>query len=104
MNPIANGPFFALFQDVIAPEMQGRVFTVIGSLSVLAVPVGLGIAGPVSDWLGVQVWFVISGLTCLLASVVMFATPDVMNLEAHGQAIRASREQGATPAATEHAE
>jgi DHA3 family macrolide efflux protein-like MFS transporter len=52
MNPICNGPLFALLQDVVAPEIQGRVFTVIGSLSSLAVPVGLAIAGPVADWLG----------------------------------------------------
>jgi DHA3 family macrolide efflux protein-like MFS transporter len=90
-NPIVNGPFFALFQDVVAPELQGRVFTVLSSLTALAAPLGLAVAGPVADWLGVQVWFVIGGLVCILASVVMLSTPAVMNLESHGHAVQAAR-------------
>jgi len=27
MNPITNGPVHAVLQAVVAPEMQGRVFT-----------------------------------------------------------------------------
>jgi len=53
MNPITNGPFFAIMQDIVAPEMQGRVFTVIGSISGAAAPLGMLIAGPVADALGV---------------------------------------------------
>jgi hypothetical protein len=40
-NPNVNGPFGALFQDVVAPELQGRVFTVLGSMTALAVPLGM---------------------------------------------------------------
>jgi len=92
MNPMVNGPLMALLQAVVAPELQGRVFTVLGSLAGLAAPLGLAIAGPVSDWLGVQVWFVIGGATCVVASVIMFFTPAVMNLEAHGHAVQAARD------------
>jgi DHA3 family macrolide efflux protein-like MFS transporter len=95
MNPICNGPLSALLQDVVAPEIQGRVFTVIGSLSGLAAPVGLAIAGPVADWLGVQAWFVIGGLLCIILGGAMFLTPMVMDLEAHGHALRAAH-RGAT--------
>jgi DHA3 family macrolide efflux protein-like MFS transporter len=84
MNPICNGPLFALLQDVVAPDIQGRVFTVIGSLSGLAAPVGLAIAGPVADWLGVQAWFMIGGLLCVILGTAMFFTPVIMDLEAHG--------------------
>jgi len=38
MNPITNGPTFAVIQSVVAPEMQGRVFTVIGSLTAAMSP------------------------------------------------------------------
>jgi DHA3 family macrolide efflux protein-like MFS transporter len=94
MNPIVNGPFGALFQDVVAPELQGRVFTVLGSMTALAAPLGLAIGGPVSDWLGVQVWFVIGGLICVVASVAMLLTPTVMNLESHGHAVQTARDAG----------
>jgi DHA3 family macrolide efflux protein-like MFS transporter len=92
MNPIVNGPFGALFQDVVSPELQGRVFTVLSSMTGLASPLGLAIGGPIADWLGVQVWFVIGGLLCVVASVVMLMSPEVMNLELHGHAVQAARD------------
>jgi DHA3 family macrolide efflux protein-like MFS transporter len=91
-NPIVNGPFGALFQDVVAPELQGRVFTVLGSMTAIAAPLGLAIGGPIADWLGVQVWFIIGGTVCVLASIVMFLTPAVMNLESHGHAVQAAHD------------
>jgi DHA3 family macrolide efflux protein-like MFS transporter len=84
MNPIVNGPFFAIFQDVVAPEIQGRVFTVIGSITALASPLGMAIAGPVADWLGVQVWFILGGIACVLMGIGMFFVPAVMQIEDHG--------------------
>jgi DHA3 family macrolide efflux protein-like MFS transporter len=98
LNVICNGPFTALFQDVVAPEMQARMFTVIGSLTGLAAPVGLAIAGPVADWLGVQAWFIIGGTLCIVWGVVMFLTPAVMNIEAHGRAAREAAERPVVPA------
>ncbi len=81
MNPICNGPFMAIFQDAVAPEMQGRVFTMISSLTGLASPLGLVIAGPIADWLGVQAWFILGGVLAVLLGVLMFLTPAVMNIE-----------------------
>jgi DHA3 family macrolide efflux protein-like MFS transporter len=92
MNPLVNGPFGALIQDVVAPELQGRVFTVLTSMAALAAPLGLAIAGPISDWLGVQVWFIIGGLVCVVGSIVMLLTPAVMHLESHGHAVQAARD------------
>jgi DHA3 family macrolide efflux protein-like MFS transporter len=92
MNPMVNGPFGALFQAVVAPDLQGRVFTVVGSMAGLATPLGLAIAGPLSDWLGVQVWFVAGGLICIVTSVVMLLTPAVMHIESQGHAAQAARD------------
>jgi len=84
MNPICNGPFFAILQDVVEPEMQGRVFTVVTSLSGAAAPIGMAIAGPVADRFGVQAWFVAGGLLCATMGLGLFFVPAVMNLE-HGR-------------------
>jgi DHA3 family macrolide efflux protein-like MFS transporter len=80
-NPIVNGPFFAIIQSTVAPEMQGRVFTVIGSMSAAASPLGLAIAGPVADALGIQAWFIMGGVTCLILAAVAAATPAIVHLE-----------------------
>jgi DHA3 family macrolide efflux protein-like MFS transporter len=82
-NPIINGPFFAILQSVVAPDVQGRVFTAIDSLAGLAAPIGMAISGPLADALGVQVWFLIGGIVSLIMAVGLRAIPSVMNLEYH---------------------
>ena len=81
MNPITNGPTFAVIQSVVAPEMQGRVFTVIGSLTAAMSPLGMAIAGPVADAFGVQVWFVMGGVVCVLMGLIAFFIPAIVHLE-----------------------
>jgi DHA3 family macrolide efflux protein-like MFS transporter len=81
MLPIINGPIHAIVQAVIEPGIQGRVFTLMGSLSTAMAPLGLIIAGPVADAVGVQSWYVIGGIVSILMAVVGFSVPAVMNIE-----------------------
>jgi len=80
-NPITNGPLFALVQSRVAPEIQGRVFTVIHSLAAAMTPVGMLIAGPVAEWLGLQTWYIIGGAGCVLMSIIALSWPLTANLE-----------------------
>ena len=51
MNPIVNGPFMAVMQTAVAPDMQGRVFSLIQSASLAMMPLSLLIAGPIgTSW------------------------------------------------------
>jgi len=81
MNSICNASIFAVFQVVIAPEMQGRVFTLIGSLTSGMMPLSMVAAGPVADAFGVSVWYVTAGTFCMLVSTYAFFVPAVMHLE-----------------------
>lgn len=81
MNPITNGPLFALLQSTIKPEMQGRVFTLVGSLSAAASPLGLAISAPVADTLGVRFWFYIAGIACAAMGLLGFMLAPLRNLE-----------------------
>ncbi len=83
MNPIVNGPLMATVQAKVAPEMQGRVFTIMQALAGAMMPLSMAIAGPVADALGVQVWFLIGGLTCIAMGIGALFVPSIMNLEAH---------------------
>ncbi len=89
MSAMANGPLIAIFQEVVAPEKQGRTFTLLNSLSMAIVPVGLAIAGPVSDLIGVRTWYIVGGVMCMVMGVVAFLTPAIVNIE------RSSKELGA---------
>ncbi len=81
VNPIVNGPIMALLQELVAPDVQGRVFTTVQSIAGLMMPLGLAIAGPVADALGVQSWFIIGGVGCFLLGAGGFFIPDVVHLE-----------------------
>jgi len=81
MIPMVDGPIMAILQGTVAPEMQGRVFTIMGSFLWITSPLGLAIAGPVSDWLGLQVWFLAAGVLCGAAGLVGFLVPALANIE-----------------------
>jgi len=81
MNPIVNGPLFAVLQSVVEPEMQGRVFTLIMSVSMAMTPLGLLIAGPLADVLGPPAWFVVGGVATALMGIVGFFIPAIMHIE-----------------------
>jgi DHA3 family macrolide efflux protein-like MFS transporter len=81
MNPLVNGPLFAIVQSTVDPSMQGRVFTLLGSLSAAMSPLSLAVAGPLADKLGIPIWYIISGIACILMGVFSFAIKPVMHLE-----------------------
>ncbi|MCL5997378.1 MAG: MFS transporter [Chloroflexi bacterium] len=85
MNPITNGPLFATLQSRVAPEMQGRVMSLLSAASTAVSPLSLAIAGPVADALGVQLWYVLGGVVCALMGVAGFFIPALVNLEGPAQ-------------------
>jgi DHA3 family macrolide efflux protein-like MFS transporter len=80
-NSILNGSMFTLLQDQVPPEMQARVFTLVISGATAMVPIGLSIAGPLADQVGVRPWFVLAGLCLLATSAYGFLNKDLMSLE-----------------------
>jgi DHA3 family macrolide efflux protein-like MFS transporter len=80
-QPIANGALGAILQATVEPEYQGRVFTLLGSIAGAMTPIGLAIAGPLSDWLGIQTWFILGGVFCIVMGLLMRTIPAVVNVE-----------------------
>jgi DHA3 family macrolide efflux protein-like MFS transporter len=80
-NPITNGPLTAILQTAVAPEMQGRVFSLIGSLSAGASPIGLALAGPMADLFGIQIWFILGGMSLLFMGTVGLFIPPLVRIE-----------------------
>ena len=79
--PIVNGPIHAVLQAVVAPEIQGRVFTLVVSLATAMTPLGLIIAGPISDAFSVNTWYVIGGVTTITLGALGFFLPAVVKIE-----------------------
>jgi len=79
--PIANGSLGAIMQKSIAPDMQGRVFALVGSLSGAMAPIGLAIAGPVADLIGIQSWYLAAGSVTVGMALVGRLLPAVWDIE-----------------------
>ena len=82
--PFIDGPLMAIMQAGVAPDMQGRVFMLMASLVSLTSPIGLAIAGPVSDSIGLQAWYLTAALLCGLIGVAGFFIPVIVNIEQNG--------------------
>jgi DHA3 family macrolide efflux protein-like MFS transporter len=96
---MTDGPLMAVIQAEVAPEMQGRVFTLLISAVKVASPLSLVIAGPVADWLGVRVWYWIAGVGCLLLGGWAFSIRAVVNLENNNNGHAAVEAKAQTPVA-----
>jgi len=84
MNALVNGPLFAVLQATVAPEMQGRVFTLVGSMSSAAFPLSLAIAGPLADAVGVRPWYVVGGAVSAILGLGACFVPVIVNVENNG--------------------
>jgi MFS family permease len=80
-NPITNGPLMAVMQSTVPPEMLGRVNAMLHSLSSAMMPLGMAVAGPLSDAMGVRFWFVMGGVVCLGMGLAGLFMPAVVHLE-----------------------
>ncbi len=78
---MVDGPIMAILQTTVAPDMQGRVFSVIGSLVTVTSPLGLVIAGPATDLIGLKTWYLVAGVICILMGSLLFFVPDVTRIE-----------------------
>lgn len=81
MIAMTNGPIRAILQMAIAPEMQGRVFSLIGSLASAMTPIGLVLAGPLADRFGERPLFIAAGMITVLAGLAGFFIPALLNVE-----------------------
>jgi DHA3 family macrolide efflux protein-like MFS transporter len=81
MNSMANGPLGALTQAIIRKDMQGRVNGLVHSVATAMAPLGLMMAGPISDLIGIRSWYWIAGLVTLTMGIAGFFMPAVMNVE-----------------------
>lgn len=103
--PMINASFSSIMQVKIPPDIQGRVFAVLGQISMMLAPLALVIAGPLADkvfepavgrdgWeifaplvgseagAGMGLIMLICGVITVLVSIVAYGSPMVRHMEA----------------------
>jgi len=83
--PLANGPLMAIMQATIPADKQARVFALDMAISISVTPIGLLVAGPLADALGVQWWYIAAGVVVIVMGAVMAFIPAVMRIEEQRQ-------------------
>jgi DHA3 family macrolide efflux protein-like MFS transporter len=81
MNPIVNGPLFAVLQSRVPPDKQARVFSLVNSGALAMMPLGTLAAAPVANWLGVPAWFIAAGVVTVGMGVAGFFIPALTHFE-----------------------
>ena len=80
-SSLVNGSIHAILQATVAPHYQGRVFTLMASVAGAMTPLGLILAAPLADLLGVRFWYLLGGTATLLAAFAGTLVPAIMAVE-----------------------
>jgi DHA3 family macrolide efflux protein-like MFS transporter len=76
-----NVPLNAIPQSKYPPEKLGSVMGIIMTIFMIPQPIGLLLAGPVVDIIGVEVMFSFVGVTAIILAIVMRVLPKVWALD-----------------------
>lgn len=78
---IGNAPLSALLQMIIPNHLQGRAFSLMSMTMGLAAPIGLAIATPLGELIGIRWLFALIGVLGTLVSLAGFLSPSLLNLD-----------------------
>lgn len=80
-SSLTNGSLGPLLQTKVPPQVQGRVFTVLTSLSLGMMPVGLYLSAPIAKHFGIQATYLAAGVLGLTMVVFALTNRDVMTFD-----------------------
>jgi len=91
---VANGSIMAILQSRIAPEFQGRLFSLMGAVAGAMIPVSLLFAAPIAETLGVRFWYWFGGGFCMLVPMSAVFFPEIRLIESEEVETDARYDQG----------
>ncbi|MBL1229254.1 MFS transporter [Enterococcus sp. BWB1-3] len=80
-TPYFNTLLMTMIQQSYEPKYLGRVLGVLNSLMSITGPVGLIMAGPLADNIGVEKMFLIAGIGTLLCGILNYLIPAARNYD-----------------------
>ncbi|RZF57977.1 MFS transporter [Sphingobacterium corticibacterium] len=76
-----NAPLTALLQTTIPNQLQGRVLSLLNTIMALAAPIGLVLATPLGELIGIRWLFAVVGIAGGMVSLFGFLSPSLRNLD-----------------------
>ena len=87
---IGQGNMSAAFRGLVAPSKQGRFYSLLRPLFQGLNPLGVMVAGVVSDAVGIRFWFAAAGVVLLLAGTAGVAFSPLRRIEQEAQKVQAA--------------
>jgi DHA3 family macrolide efflux protein-like MFS transporter len=81
MHALITGPILAIIQTVVAPEMQGRILSLVISMVTAMAPISMIIAGPAADAVGVHTLYWVGGVGCTVIGIASFSIRSITHME-----------------------
>jgi DHA3 family macrolide efflux protein-like MFS transporter len=81
LEAIVLGLSGAIAQAIIPPQVQGRVFSLLTSVSQGLAPLGLLLAGPTADAFGVRLWWLLTGIIISVMGTGALLVPAIVRIE-----------------------
>ncbi len=69
-GPLFSAPFYAYIQTEIEPQLLGRIFSFVTSLSLLATPIGYALSGLLIEFTSISILFSIIGVLVILSGLI----------------------------------
>lgn len=63
--PLFNTPVVTYLQETIEPDMQGRVFGLVQTIGMSAMPLGLALFGPLADYIAIEILIFAAGIVLI---------------------------------------
>ena len=79
--PIGCAPLEAWYQTCVPADKQGRVFSVLGSIDQLTMPLGLALSGLVAEAVPLRLWWGLVGLSHALLGLAWLLLPVIRQAE-----------------------
>ena len=76
-----NAPMMAILQTIVPNEFQGRTLSLMNTVMGLAGPIGLAIAAPLGEAIGVRGVFVVGGVLSAVVCLLGLLSPTLQRIE-----------------------
>jgi DHA3 family macrolide efflux protein-like MFS transporter len=73
--------YFTILQTAVPPDKQGRIFSIDATLSFAIMPVGMIIAGPLANFLGIVPFFMLLGILGIIVNLMICFLTNLRHIE-----------------------
>ncbi|MFX0140149.1 MAG: MFS transporter [Candidatus Hodarchaeota archaeon] len=72
--------YFTILQTAVPPDKQGRIFSIDATISFAIMPIGMIIAGPLANFMGIVNFFVLFAILGIILNLTVYSFTNIRNV------------------------